>query len=100
MGQNREELQALFKAMVPNVYHQAPPNVQMEYPCIRYERDDIQVNHADNVPYKRKNRWRVTVIDADPDSDIPDKVAELPLCSFDRHYTAEGLNHDVFTLYF
>jgi hypothetical protein len=40
------------------------------------------------------------VIDPDPDSPIVDAVAELPLCTYDRFFTADNLNHDVFNLFF
>lgn len=96
----RLELQALFKTLVDNVYFQAPPSTLMKYPCIRYERDFILVDHADNKPYKQGNRYLVTVIDKDPDSEIPDQVAALPLCVYDRFYTADNLNHHVFKLFF
>jgi hypothetical protein len=42
----------------------------------------------------------VTVIDQDPDSEIPDKVAQLPMTTFDRWFAANNLNHDVFDVYF
>jgi len=72
----------------------------MKYPCIVYKRDDEDVIYADNKRYRAKTRYKVTVIDEDPDSDIPDKVAELPLCAFDRNFSTENLNHDVYNLYF
>jgi hypothetical protein len=40
------------------------------------------------------------IIDQDPDSAIPPKVAALPMCLFNRFYTADNLNHDVYNLYF
>lgn len=83
-----------------NVYFQPPPNLVMEYPCIRYVRDDMDIRHANDKPYKHRKRYLVTVIDRNPDSSIPDSIAQLPLCSYDRFYTAENLNHDVFTLFF
>lgn len=83
-----------------HVYFQPPPTVQMQYPCIVYRRDYLLVNHADDRPYKHRKRYLVTVIDKDPDSVIPDKIAELPMCSYDRFYTADNLNHDVFKLFF
>jgi hypothetical protein len=55
---------------------------------------------ADGQPYKRGNRYLVTVIDRNPDSLIPDKVAALPMCVYDRFYTADNLNHNVFKLFF
>jgi hypothetical protein len=98
----RLQLQALLKNLLgsDNVYFQPPPNVQMQYPCIIYQRDDVNTIYADNSPYRHKKRYQVTVVDQNPDSDIPDKVAALPLCSFDRFYTADNLNHDVFNLFF
>src|SRR6516162_5813784 len=79
-----------------NVYFQPPPSIQMAYPCIIYHRDDEDTRHADDIVYKSKKRYQVTVIDPDPDSDIPDKVGALPMCVFDRFYTADNLNHDVY----
>jgi len=101
MGQ-RANLQEILKEILgsDNVYFQPPPNVSMEYPCIVYQRDYEQTIFAGDKPYARKKRYQVTVIDRDPDSVIPDKIADLPLSSFDRFYTAENLNHDVFKLFF
>lgn len=96
----RLELQALLLSMVPNVYFQPPPTVLMKYPCIVYKRDYHNTEFADDKPYKHRKRYQVTVIDPNPDSDIPSKVAELPLCLFDRFFTADNLNHDVYKLFF
>lgn len=85
---------------LPNLYFQPPSSVRMVYPCIVYARAKLNVKHADNKPYLMKDCYSVTVIDEDPDSEIPGKVAALPLCSFERHYTADNLNHDRFNLYF
>jgi hypothetical protein len=101
MGQ-RLQLQSLLETVLGsrNVYFQPPSNVQMQYPCIVYSRDDVSTQYADNHPYRNTKRYQVTVIDKDPDSNIPEEVAFLPLCSFDRFFTADNLNHDVFTLFF
>lgn len=99
MGQ-RLELQALLETLAPNVYFQPPANTVMHYPCIRYERAKADAKHADNRLYNRTKQYQLTVIDRDPDSDIPDKVAQLPKCEHDRFYTADNLNHDVFNLFF
>ena len=96
----RVELQALLEELAPHVYFQPPTNVQMQYPCIVYKRDYAQTRFADNSPYSHTKRYMVTVIDRDPDSAIPDKVAALPMCIFNRFYTADNLNHDVFNLFF
>lgn len=83
-----------------NVYFQPPPTVQMQYPCIRYERDFNYTAFANDKPYKHKKRYLVTIIDRDPDSKIPDEIAKLPMCVFDRFFTADNLNHDVYRLFF
>jgi len=83
-----------------NVYFQPPSTVKMQYPCIVYGRNKLETSYADNLAYSSRLAYTVTVIDANPDSVIPEKVSALPLCRFDRHYTAENLNHDVFNVYF
>lgn len=83
-----------------NVYYQPPASVQMQYPAIRYSRYNIENEPADNIPYKQSHFYQLTVIDADPDSEIVHKISKLPMCVFDRHYAADNLNHDVFTICF
>lgn len=99
---SRLELQTLLEAIpgVAEVYFQPPANNKIEYPCIVYNRDNADTKFADNAPYSYMWRYLLTVIDRDPDSLIPSKVVNLPLARFSRHYTADGLNHDVFEIYF
>jgi hypothetical protein len=98
----RLDLQTLLVDLLgsTNVYFQPPPSMQIEYPCIVYHRDSARTQFADNGPYKNRKRYQVTIIDANPDSGIPDRVAALPLCSFDRFFTADSLNHDIYNLFF
>lgn len=98
----RLELQTLLEGLLGSdkVYFQPPANVQMVYPCIVYHRDYAETQFAGNNPYRYEKRYQVTVIDRNPDSAIPDKVAQLPKCLFNRFFTADNLNHDVFKLYF
>ncbi len=83
-----------------NVYFQPPESYKIVYPCIVYERSNSNTKFADNLPYKRHKRYTVTVIDYDPDTDLANKVENLPLCSFDRFFVTENLNHFVYTLYY
>lgn len=99
MGQ-RLDLQTFLETITPAVYFQPTINTKMVYPCIVYKRVDEDAKYAGNKLYNHTKMYQVTVIDRNPDSTLPDDVRALPLCSFDRHYTAEGLNHDVFNLYF
>jgi len=101
MGQ-RLQLQDLLEEILgtEEVYFQPPTNVQIQYPCIIYERDIAVTQFADNDPYRYTKLYQVTVIDRDPDSKIPDKVAALRMCLHNRFFAANNLNHDVFNLYF
>jgi len=72
----------------------------MQYPCIIYARDNSQAEFADNRPYTHTKQYQITVVDRNPDSELPDKVEDLPYCSFDRYFPADNLNHYVFTLFF
>ncbi len=98
----RLDLQALLIELLgsSNVYYQPPPTVKMKYPCIIYKRDDKDTRFSNNKPYKHKTRYQVIVVDSNPDSDIHERVADLPLSSYVRFYTADNLNHDVYNLYF
>lgn len=101
MGE-RSDLHTLLKNILgtDNVYFQPPPSLKMVYPCIVYKRDSADTIFAGDKPYGYTNRYQVTVIDRNPDSAIPAEVAKLPMCIFDRFYTADNLNHDVFKLFF
>lgn len=84
-----------------NCYFQSPTGLKMKYPCIKYDLNDENTKYADDIIYSKYYRWNLTVIDYDPESDIPDKLEEsLSYCSFDRSYFADGLAHFVLTLYF
>lgn len=99
MGQ-RLELQSLLQTLAPKVYFQPPAGMEMEYPCIVYHRDAARTEFADDNPYRYTTRYKVTIIDRDPDSVIPGKVARLPMCLYNAYFAVDGLNHDVYSLYF
>jgi len=96
----RLQLHDKLLEITPNVYYQPPANVQMSYPCIVYKRDAGDTQFAGNKPYAYTQRYMVTIIAQDPDTDILDKVAQQPMCLFNRNYAVNGLHHDVFNLYF
>ena len=83
-----------------NVYYQPPESIKMNYPAIVYSRNDISNKYGDDIPYMQSVSYQVTVIDKDPDSIIVSDIAKLPYCRFNRHFTSDNLNHDVFTLYY
>lgn len=99
MGQ-RLQLHQLLETFAPNVYFQPPTNIMLKYPCIIYKRDFADTKFADDIVYDHVIRYAITVIDQDPDSEIPRKVASLPMSLFNRFYTVDNLNHDVYNVYF
>lgn len=92
--------QILLQMGASKVYFQPPENIKLDYPCIIYRRSQARTQFADNEPHIYDKRYQIIVIDSDPDSGIPDKIAKLPKCIFDRHYTAGNLNHDVFNIFY
>lgn len=85
-----------------NCYFSPPPNTQMSYPCIVYELSNIQQTFADNITYQKSRRYSVTVIDEDPDSEIPDRIidgSDLYTTS-DRNFVNDGLYHFTFTIFY
>ena len=92
------KLVALFRN--DHVYYQPPENLKMEYPCIRYSKSDITSRHADNINYVNKTSYEIVVIDKHPDNVVIEKILELPLSSYDRHYISDNLNHDVIRIYY
>ena len=99
---NREQLQTKLEELLGsrNVYYQPPESLKMEYPAIRYSKNDISSRHADNAKYSNHTQYEIIVIDKSPDNDVIQKILELPLSSFDRHYVSNNLNHDVINLYY
>lgn len=102
LEQNQKDLNQILKGLIenPNVYFQPPDNITMQYPCIVYNREKPDAKFASNRLYLYKERYQVTLIDRDPNSPTIYKIASLPLCTMDRWYAADNLNHYVFTLYF
>lgn len=99
---SRIELQAKLEELLGsrNVYYQPPETLKIEYPAIIYSKSRIDKKSANNAAYKLTNGYEIIVIDKKPDHSVINKLLELPMCSFDRHYISDNLNHDVLTLYF
>lgn len=98
----REELHQILKDILGsnNVYFQPPKSVMLDYPCIVYKRSDIYSIKADNINYLNRVRYTLTLIGDNPESDLVKELLEIPMCSYDRFFTSDGLNHDVFSLYY
>ena len=97
---SRLELQNLLESILGsrNVYYQPPESIKIKYPAIIYSRNGIDNNFADDIVYMQNHTYQIIVIDANPDSEIVNKISKLPMCRYNRHYTSDNLNHDVFIL--
>ena len=82
-----------------NVYYQPPAELKMKYPCIRYERSNLDKRSADNHGYILSRAYNVIYISKTQDDDVIMRLARLPLSRHDRSYKASGLYHEVFTIY-
>ena len=98
----RLELQNKLETILDakHVYYQPPESIKMEYPAIRYSKSNMDNKFADDIKYSSYNCYEIIVIDRTPDNPVIEKLLELPLCKYDRHYTSDGLNHDILTLYY
>ena len=98
---NRTSLQAELEELLGsrNVYFQPPASVRMQYPAIVYSLDSIDMLHANDDMYKSLTAYSLTLIDKNPDTEFLALLLKLQYCRFIRFYTADNLNHWVFTLY-
>lgn len=100
---SRLKLQAIFEDILGsrNVYFQPPTSVLLKYPCIIFNKSGSYKVNANNRMYSYTDRYEVTVIDYDPESETPKKIlAQLPMCSLDGCFTKDNLNHTRLTVYF
>lgn len=84
-----------------NVYFQPPESVKMKYPCIRYSISGVRQLKAGDKQYKSTTQYEIVVIDSNPDSDIHSRIlAHFQMCSYNRGYVEDNLNHNNLTLYY
>ena len=82
------------------VYFQPPESVKMKYPAIVYERSDMPNKFANDDVYLQTIKYKVTVVDRDPDSEVVERMSKFKTARFEKHYVVDGLNHDTFTIYY
>lgn len=99
---NRLKLDKVLRSIIGdrNTYYRSPINTQLSYPCVIYDLANIDLTHADNIPYITKLQYKVTLIDEDPDSGFVDELLNLPYCALTTNFENDGLNHFVFSLYY
>lgn len=97
----RNELHGvLLEALGSNyVYYQPGASTKLHYPCIVYNRTDLNTKHADNSPYLLHTYYNVVVISPKPDDPASERVAKIPTASPGRRYMADNLYHDPYTIH-
>lgn len=96
----RDLLDLLKKAVDHNrVYFQPPENLKIGYPAVIFHLSKIKLDHADDVPYKGAREYSVTLISKEPEPEALDELLKIPYTTLDTTYTADGMNHFVFTTY-
>ena len=98
---DRLELHSVFQELLSssNIYYQPPESIKMQYDAIRYSKKTIDSKYANNRKYSMTDCYEVIVISRLPDNPVIKKLLSLPYCSYDRHYIADNLHHDVLTIY-
>ena len=99
---DRLELHSVFQELLgsSNVYYQPPESIKMQYDAIRYSKKTIDSKYANDRKYSMTDCYEVIVISRLPDNPVIKKLLSLPYCSYDRHYVADNLHHDVLTIYY
>lgn len=99
---DRLELHSVLQELLgsSNVYYQPPESIKMQYDAIRYSKKTIDSKYANDRKYSMIDCYEIIVISRLPDNPIIKKLLSLPYCSYDRHYVADNLHHDVLTIYY
>lgn len=92
------DLESLLRSR--NVYFQPPESIKMNYPAIVYALESIKNLRANGGVYLSNRKYKVILIDPDPDSEFVELLNKLPHCKFITHYTSNNLNHFVYSLYY
>jgi len=90
---------------IKKAYYEPPSDIMLDYPCIIYQFDRYEgVMYSANDVYAAWPSFTITIIDFDPESNIPFEFVELKKkncnISLDRTFSADGLYHWIFKLIF
>lgn len=97
----RLQLQDKFETIINsrNVYFQPPESIKIQYPCIIYKLDEINILHSDNLKYRKVRGYFVQYISKDPDTTVIDSILEMPYSSFVSRTIVDGLYHNNFKVF-
>ena len=86
---------------IKNVYIDPPETLLMQYPCARVRMNAGRSRYADNKTHIFTPSWEIIWISHEPDDEMMLKIIyEFPMITSNRHYTADGLHHYAFILYY
>ena len=95
----QDELEVMMDSK--NVYFQPPESVRFKYPACTYKKSSGALKHADNFPYFFRTRYKVQIIDRDPDADWVQKMLNtFKYVAVESEFVADNLNHWNFTIYY
>ncbi len=96
---NRTDLHNVLLSICNNVYFQPPENIKLIYPAIIYGRANIDNIKANNENYMVNRIYEITLINADPNTDMVGKINKLKYCKHVRSFKSNNMNHDVYKIY-
>lgn len=82
-----------------NIYFDPPESKKLDFPAIIYIRRRVNTVRADNTSYLIYDRYQLTYIHKDKDSEFIEKLLKLPNCAHDDEFKKNDMYHDVFTIY-
>lgn len=85
------------------IYFDPPENIQMHYPCIRYQIAKDSIKRANNKLYFSSVGYELIVINKDQDAGmtlVKKILGHFMLSTFNRHYISDGLHHFVLTIFY
>lgn len=102
MARTRAQLDSILRTILgtTNVYFDPPESFKFKYPCIVYSLAAHQERRAENEPYIKMRRYGLTYITRDADDPMVDTLEDLEYCHLNRPYTADGLFHYAYDIYF
>lgn len=99
----REELQAHLEELLGsrNVYFQPATNTKINYPCIVYRLEEYEDKYADNKRYISFKKYTITHIYHKYSSNLHEQFRNsFMFLNGPKPAVADGLYHDVYTLYY
>lgn len=102
LSQKTDIIQSKLRSLgINNVYFEPPQTIKIAYPCAIFHRGTISSRSADNRTYKKDDSYDLQWICREPDSEMVHTILEeFRMIRHIRHFTADGLHHDQFKLFY